>query len=446
MLNPYQLSRLPLQVLLLCAAVGLGGGAFADTGQRVEITVQRIQSDIPQISNFREALNDGPQTFLSPGIRSRDREPVSSDGGGGGGGNGGAGDNENAKADAKDNSGDPNCTTNPVVIASGEKYKREIDFESVGLYGLSLERVYRSRNTTGQLFGPNWTASVDAPLLTPSAQTVSTEVGSFPARATIAFPGGTQYVYNIDLSDYPYAYRVRGNAKLGDLYYERATGVWTLWASQKRYNFLAGGGMATSIDRFTGERLLTINWVFTGTYRITRVTNLVGQQVNFTWTGDRVTQVTSPGGNVWTYAYNSIGMLTSVTSPGPSADVRTYHYDDSLDPKLLTGISINGVRYSTYAYYADKRVRESALAGGEERDQFTYGTNTTSILDAKGQTTTYTLATSIQDSSTRKITGSSRAATSSCVAAAASTGYDLNGYIDHEFDWNGNRTEYTYNA
>ena len=58
-------------------------------------------------------------------------------------------------------------------------------------------------------------------------------------------------------------------------------------------------------------------------------------------------------------------MLASVTSPGASPDVRTYHYENSADRQLLTGISINGVRYSTYKYYADKRVQESGLAGGE---------------------------------------------------------------------------------
>ena len=61
-------------------------------------------------------------------------------------------------------------------------------------------------------------------------------------------------------------------------------------------------------------------------------------------------------------------MLERVTSPGPTPDVRTYHYEMAGQADLLTGISINGTRHSTYGYYADRRVQVSALAGNEERD------------------------------------------------------------------------------
>jgi RHS repeat-associated protein len=365
-----------------------------------------------------------------------------------GGHQGGGGDPapENKPADPKDNSDDPECTRNPVIIASGEKYKDELDFQSIGLHGLSLERTYRSRNATGQLFGPNWTSNFDAPSLVPSTNTVATEVGSYPDSVVITFPGGAQYTYTIDLSDFPYAYRASENSKSGAAYYNRTSRTWTLRKDKKKYNFLAGGGVATSIDRFSGERLLTITWLYGGFTRITRVTNLVGQQVNFTWSGNRVTQVTDSAGNVWSYGYNAGGMLTSVTSPGPNPDVRSYHYEDASDGQLLTGISINGVRYSTYAYHADKRVRESGLAGGEQRDQFTYGANSTTVTDERGQTTTYTTSTSVQDSTTKKIAGISRAGTTSCPSAAASTVYDANGYPDYALDWNGNKTDYTYSA
>lgn len=246
--------------------------------------------------------------------------------------------------------------------------------------------------------------------------------------------------------DDPGTYSVRSNSVMGSATYSPGTRLWTLWKDKKTYTFLTGGGIATTVDRISGERLLTITWVYNGTYKITRLTNLVGQQVNFTWTGNRVTGVTDPAGNLWNYAYNAAGMLTTVTAPGPNADVRTYHYEDASDGTLLTGISINGVRYSTYAYYADKRVRESGLSGGEEKDTFTYGTSSTTVVNARGQSTTYTTATSVQEATTKKIAAISRAATSSCPSAAASTVYDANGYIDYTLDWNGNRTDYTYSA
>ncbi len=136
-------------------------------------------------------------------------------------------------------------------------------------------------------------------------------------------------------------------------------------------------------------------------------------------------------------------MLETVTSPGSPPDVRTYYYEDSRDPKLLTGISINGVRYSTYRYHADKRVSESGLAGGEQRDTFSYGTNSTTVTSAAGQPATYTF---VSGPNGLKIATIARAATSSCPAASAQTVYDANGYIDYTLDWNGAKTDYTYDA
>jgi YD repeat-containing protein len=327
---------------------------------------------------------------------------------------------------------------NPVVLATGEKVKEEQDFAVAGLHGLTLRRTYRSKGSTGQLFGPNWTSSVDPPNLTPSTLTVATEVGPYPRDATIAFPGGERLKYRIDLSDYPYSYKVSGNAAAGTVSYDTSARVWKLNRYNKSWTFYASGGPASS-----GGGLTYTSLVQSGFYQITRITNSVGQQVNFTWTGNRVTQVTAPSGSVWTYAYNANGMLTSVSSPGPNSDVRSYHYEDPSDNKLLTGISINGVRYSTYAYYADKRVKESGLAGGEERDTFTYGANQNTLTDARGQPTTYTFASIAND---LKLTGVSRSATASCVAASATTVYDANGYVDYKLDWNGNKTDYTYDS
>lgn len=365
----------------------------------------------------------------------------------GGGSRGPQGRNE--RPDSKGNSAFSPCetTANPVVIATGEKVKSELDFESFGLHGLSLERTYRSFNTTGQMFGPHWSSSLDAPLLTGLPNNVSTESGVYPAGATVTFPGGETYTYRINLDGFPYAYRVYENAVMGDLYYNRTTRIWTLWKDKKKYNFLAGGGIATSVDRFSGERLLTYNWVFNGVYKVTRITNLVGQYVEFTWNAsNRVTQVRDPAGGLWTYTYNEHGMLVSATSPGPASDVRTYMYEDQIEPKLLTGIKINGERYSTYAYWedGDKRVRLSTLAGGEQSETFSYPGNQVTITNEKGQSTTYTTVTSIQDSTAKKVSHIGRTVTSTCPSAVASTFFDARGYVDYTVDWNGYVTDYAY--
>lgn len=182
------------------------------------------------------------------------------------------------------------------------------------------------------------------------------------------------------------------------------------------------------------------------TGRVSRITNVAGKFIELGWgTNGRVATVKDASGNIWTYGYNGGGMLTNVTSPttaGQTADMRTYHYENA-DPTLLTGISINGVRYSTYAYQADKRVLQSSLAGGEQSDTFAYGVDTTTVTSALGQPTTYTFATI---SGEKKLTAVSRSATGTCGGSTAQNVYLPNGYPDYSLDWKGNRTQYNVDA
>jgi len=331
-------------------------------------------------------------------------------------------------------------SSNPVLLATGEKIKEEVDFSPGNLHSLALKRTYRSKGPVGQLFGSKWVSSLDAPLLTPSTTNVTTEVGPYPWHADITFADGAKVRYRIDLSDYPYQYRAAGSA--GTVSYNKTTRIWTLSRNGRVYTFLAGGGIATTVGDGS-KTLLTYTWVQSTGYKITKVSNFVGQSVNISYTNGRATQVTDPAGGAWTYSYHQSGMLASVTSPGPNPDVRSYHYEDASDATLLTGISINGVRHSTYAFFADKQVRVSGLAGDEEKDTFTYGTNQTTMVDAQGQSTTYTFQDVFGE---KRVAGVSRAATSTCAAASATTVYDANGNIDYKLDWNGNRTDYTFTA
>jgi YD repeat-containing protein len=165
--------------------------------------------------------------------------------------------------------------------------------------------------------------------------------------------------------------------------------------------------------------------------------------VTLTWgSNSRVSKVRDPAGNDWLYEYDANGMLTKVTSPGTSPDIRQYYYENA-DSTLLTGIAVNGVRYSTYNYYSDRRVSESGLAGGEEKDSFVYGPTQTTITDARGQTTTFGFMSVFGE---LKLTSVSRAGTSSCTSASAQTVYNASGYPDYTLDWNGNKIGYEYDG
>lgn len=365
---------------------------------------------------------------------------------GGGRGSGKANTSQNntvAVKDPCDKSGAQNpspSTKNPVILATGEKFKDEVDFTSGGLYGLSLQRTYRSKQTVGGMFGPNWMSSLEAPKMKVSyVNCVTTSDGAcVPRSVDVIDSNGGQYTFRrsggYDGGGEHYYSGVGADA--GSLTY--SWGMFTHSKNNTTYDYDGDGTILGISDSAGGG---TLGYTYDSMSRLTRITNMAGKAVVLTWTGDRVTQVTDPDGKIWTYSYNANRMLTKVTSPGDS-NVRHYHYENS-DPSLLTGISIDTTRYSTYKYYADKRVSESGLTGGEEVDKFVYGTYYTDVTDARNQTTRYAFASMVGG---KKLTGISRSASATCSASTAQTVYDLNGFVDYSVDWNGVTTDYTYDA
>lgn len=364
--------------------------------------------------------------------------------------------------------------SNPVKLSTGEKFQDEDDFTSYRQWGLSLTRTYRSQEATGTLFGPNWSSSIDYRSLqkTGCAVTVDGQPCA-PVSATLTLPDGSRYQYNYTYNvDAPppalvangntgtkagastsaigngtvFVYRLGGSktapgtASAGTLTYTVGTG-WKLQLATMRFNFSIVGQLQSIADIYGA------GWTFTYTSgKLTRIDSSNGQNIVLTWTGSRVTQITDPAGQPWLYQYDANQMLTRVTAPG-GGEIRDYHYEamngGTPMPTLLTGITINGVRYSRYSYYSDGRVQESRRENSEEKDTFVYGTNTTTMTDVRGQPTTYTFA---SINGTLKLTGTSRAATSSCPASARSMGYDANGFANSITDWRGITTSYTLDA
>lgn len=344
---------------------------------------------------------------------------------------------------SKDNSDKSNCGDNPttgkpVVIATGEKAKSEADFRSQNQFGISLERTYRSKAaaSTNTMFGPKWRSSFDYSNLIFSAACTSTaDYGCVPTTITATLPDGTQFVYQHYNKN---VWRGTGaSAEVGTATLDPEFGY--IFANAYGSRTYTLDGRVLQVAELTVPAL---NFEYDpNTNVLQRVRNAQGQTAQFTWSGGRVTAVVDPAGQTWTFGYNGSGMLSSVQSPGPNASTRTYHYEDSVSGQLLTGISYNGVRYSTYAYFADGRVRESGLAGGEEKDTFTYGTNTTTVTSSYGQPVTYTFTSS---QSSLKLSSTSRSATATCGAATAQRVYGTDGWLDYTLDWNNNKTDYTY--
>lgn len=336
-------------------------------------------------------------------------------------------------------------TGNPVVIATGEKFKVEPDFSALGKYGLDLTRTYRSMQAEVGIFGANWHSSLEQrPLNFTFTNCIATRNGNcIPRTVTHTDGTGAKLVYSYvgwtDDENF-YTYSVNGNAAAGELVYNFKVN-WSLSKDHKGYMYAANGRLNSMSD----DGFAMVTYLYQNAGRLSQITDATrSRSIYFTWNDkNRVSAIKDPAGNTWSYEYdpNSL-MLTKVTSPGTTPTVRQYFYENA-DKTLLTGIAINGVRYSTYSYYPDRRVSQSALAGNEEVDNFVYGANSTTVSDARGQATTYTFATFLGE---KKLTAVSRAGTSTCGVAAAQSNYDSNGTLVSSFDWKGNGTLYTIEA
>src|SRR5450830_871476 len=323
-----------------------------------------------------------------------------------------------------------NSTDNPVIISSGEKYKDEKDFRSAGEYGLSMQRTYRSMKYDGILFGSHWLSTWDGPRLT-IGEAQCTSGKCIPSSVKFTDASGVSFVYTpIYGEDNYYAYIVHGAAATGELTFSYPY-TYTLSQNNKNYRFDRFGNIQTMSDGLTGEN---VRFTYQNSMLV-KVENNFGKSISFNYgSNSLVSAVKDPAGNIWNYFYNSNRMLIKVVSPGSNPNIREYLYESS-DPTLLTGILINGLRYSHYSYYADRKVQRSALEGGEESDTFVYGTNQTTVTNAVGQSTIYKNKLVLGE---LKLTEISRQDTSTCPFASASTTYDAKGYVATKTDWNGN--------
>ncbi len=291
------------------------GQQFGVEIQRVEITTTRLPPDLAALTGYGGLANAS-----ASGAKS---EPSS-----------------------EDNSKTGPCSKNPVVLATGEKYLAQEDFTVGGYYGFDFTRTYRSRLRSGKFFGLSWKSSLDPMKVTWSSQQICEPGGPCaPRDATLTETDGSVFKYTTD-PGYIGEYNVKFNTAKGMLYYNFFNARWELWREDRRYFFNASGNL-TSITDAGGAVLLS--YTYSGSRPVT-ITNGAGATITLLWTSGLVTKVTDPAGKAWVYEYDGNGQLSKVKSPGTPQDLRSYHYENTGDPTLLTGVSINGVRKTNYAY------------------------------------------------------------------------------------------------
>ena len=334
-------------------------------------------------------------------------------------------------------------TKRPVAITTGNKILPEIDFivPPSDEYPLGVQRSYDKSLLSVGIFGSRWSSSLERTL---SFQYGSNQChGKLDSIATCSTGGAAL--------DKIYASRTNGRAWV---FTPGSGGIWTngdgatIVVNGSGWKLTHKNGPIETYDSygrplaFTDARGVGLTYAYNASNKLTTVTHSSGRSIALTWSGSKVTAITAPNGKSYGYGYNSSGYLASVVYPD-NLGTRTYHYEDSAQPGGLTGISINGTRYSRYSYLADGKAYWSGLEGGVERSTFSYGADFTNVTNALGQTTEYDVA---EVNGSRRILAVTRPASATCAFGVRETFYDAIGNVDSELDASDAKTDYTYDS
>jgi RHS repeat-associated protein len=359
--------------------------------------------------------------------------------------------------------GSPKCTvggadccdvcsngTNPIHTASGNKYEKETDYIGQGVFPLRFERIYSGNDTYDNLptpMGIGWSYTYSAHLVAyPSSS------GGSIDRVTAFRADGRVLDFSANGSSWQADPDVRERLAA-------TTSGWQITTSDDDVETYDTDGRLTSVTS-RGGFVQTLSYVDTNGHPsnpVQRVTDPQGRHLDFTYDGSgRLTQLTEPDGQVVTYTYDAANNLASVAYPAPGGGTvtRTYAYNETGQtsgaslPHALTGLTDeSGTRYASWGYTASGRADLSvhgAFSGGTiDRTSLQFNSNgTTTVTDALGQARTFGFAVSFGVARQASLDH----ACTYCGNAAQAHTWDANGYPASETDFDGNVTQFTYDA
>ncbi|WP_143684922.1 DUF6531 domain-containing protein, partial [Variovorax sp. KK3] len=271
-------------------------------------------------------------------------------------------------------------TPHPILPATAEKYRHELDWRDSGPAPLSLSRTYRSvwagdprRPDTG--LGEVWTHNHSARLRAIPAgapHTVAITLPDGQLRTFMKAPGAALWT----------------TGDSADTLASLASGAWTYRRAEDDavFQFDAGGKLQSRTDR----NGWATSYSYDASKRLASVTNAFGRTLAFAYNGaGQLATVTTPDGRVIGYTFDAAGRLSSVAYPDGKS--RSFAYENAAYPQALSGISDeNGMRWGSFAYDGQGRAVGTELAGGVDRYQVNYlSPSTAAIVDPLGTSRSY---------------------------------------------------------
>lgn len=312
------------------------------------------------------------------------------------------------------------CVGNPVSVASGNKFQEEEDFRDAG-GELVFKRYYNG-------IGRRWTYSYGMTLQT-SGNTL-----------LLTFEDGRSSIFTLTNG-----VAVAEPTEQGSL--KKVNGQWVYTAPDNSvYTFDVVGFLVRK--QMPDGRAQSIAYAFQSTGNVAfTVTDSAGRTLQFVtkWYQGPLQSLTA-GGMTITYTTGVQNVITSVTkSWGSHTTTRTYVYEDTNNPALLTGIiDERGIRYATWHYDAQGRATSSEHANGAEKVSLVYQDDGSVVVtNALGHKVTYRYQV-IQG--IKRVTAIEGEPAAGCPASNSTYTYTARGQVETKTDALGTVTAYEYDA
>jgi len=335
---------------------------------------------------------------------------------------------------------------NPIDIHSGVKRQVELDYAASGPFPLRFERVYNSRIYTRD--GRQWRHNYSAHIENHDFGTVPVVVAHRASGRVFLFTQvGADYLPDSDIDDRLTRLTDPGGALTGWQYDDAATDNTELYdAEGKLLSITNRAGLSHTLEYNTGT---TPPGIAPGSGYLIKVTDAFGRQLSFTYDPNgRMASMQDPAGQNYVFESSAQNHFASVTYP--DGRKRTYLYNEPAylntnyyDGRLTGLVDENEVRFGSYYYNSSGIATRSTQPDGANNTVVASNAWPGSIVvtDARGTQRTYAYA--LINNAYRN-TSIAQPAVSGTGTVQSTRSYDANGNVATQVDFNGNRTNYTY--
>ncbi|WP_437884399.1 DUF6531 domain-containing protein [Pseudomonas sp. LRF_L74] len=300
---------------------------------------------------------------------------------------------------------------NPINIATANKYQREIDWSSGGI------DFYRSYNSIDGL----WRHSFSDHLVLNGND------------ITLILNDGREIKFKrSDSNDKVY----RSISEIGTIEnhldgwtYRKDHGETLTFTQDGLLSAISKNYITHQINRENSENIISSD-IYPDAYF---TEDYFGQPKSFRFEGNQV---------YYSYSANKLVGVT-ITQDGESKS-KIYHYENSKNPKILTGITDErGVRYATWSYDSQDRAISSEHAGGADKVTLVYNADgSTTVTNELGKKATYHFQV-IQG--VKRIVAIEGEPSPNCPSNNSTFTYDDRGLLKTKTDNKGYVTTYSYN-